>query len=137
MKKKRKSLKTNVDKKNKNTKYKTVRKASVDDVLLKAEALCVGQMFKKLSAVLGITEDEVQKLIAPLEGTSMDTRMSKTDFETLKPILKMHIQEILEPLPATAKVKLKKRKSNTNLKATNYSKLKGYKGYVRFVSSNM
>lgn len=119
---------------------KVVRKTKpeLQDLLIKIEKICVGQPLRKIAVVFDIPEEIMLKLgSASIPNCTLQRRVTRENFEALKPILTVYVEKFLETLPVEKSDKRKKKKKSKNRKSSPYTKTSKYNDFVRIIYTNM
>ncbi|MFV1449137.1 hypothetical protein VBZ51_08315 [Maribacter sp. HS] len=129
-----------VKKKSKKPRQTVVRKTKpeLQDLLIKIEKICVGQPLRKIAVVFDIPEEVIIKLgSASIPYCTLEHRVTKENFTSLKPILSVYVEKFLETLPPEQSVIKRKKKKKRNQKPSAYNKMSNYTGLVRIIYTNM
>ena len=121
-------------KRSRKSKFYSKRIPKIEDLLKTLEKVCVGHPFNKIAIVLGLPESEILDIgKSAIPGCSLDYRVSKDDFENLKPHLIKYLKSILHQLTETKSKSDKKKPYKLN-KYTDTSK---YGDFISIIYTRM
>jgi hypothetical protein len=113
------------------------KKPKLLDLITKIEKICLDQPLKKIAVVFGISDTIILKLgKSMIPNCTLDHRVSKVDFEALKPTLELYVKKFIEGL-SDEKVVERKKKKKRNYKPSVYNKTSKYYDFVRIIYTNM
>jgi hypothetical protein len=114
----------------------TKKRPEAMELIQKMEGICVGQRLKKIPIILGIPEEDILALgnnVIP--NCNLESRVSQDHFNLLRPGLLAYLKDLLEKLPETMKVEIKKRRRAH--KPSPSSHTSKYSDFVRIIYTNM